>query len=495
MFGFFKKSRKAANKAFGMVRAFVAAEVNAILSPWKYDGGFSNTEVATALSTMRNHSRDMQKNSELYARWLGLFVANVVGDVGFTFIPKPVTKIGETDVDTKNAYFLKYHFWKWATNPKFSDVTGRKTFAAIARLIAENWARDGEGIIYVDTHAQNPYGIALRVIRPDALDENMNQETVAGTSNRAIRNGVEIDKNTLRPTAYYFKTSAEDSASYSFNGSGYMRIEADKVIHVFTQHDECQTRGIPLGHAVLRKLKMLDEYNFAEICAARDEANTVGYYHAPAGRESEIARLNEDKDSSTYLCQKSEPLQRYVLPPGWEFETKTPQHPNRELVAFKNSMIRDIACGLNLEYANFSNDWAGVSFSSVRVGTLAERDYWRVQQMQMIEQFATPIFYIWLKSFLGLAASGTLKAADFDRLSEHEFRGRRWDWVDPMKDINASILAVQHGWKTNEQVAADYGGDYYDNLKDLEAEKKAAEDAGLAPPAQIPEPIKDTDKD
>lgn len=115
--------------------------------------------------------------------------------------------------------------------------------------------------------------------------------------------------------------------------------------------------------------------------------------------------------------------------------------------------------------------------------------------MQMIEQFATPIFYIWLKSFLGLAASGTLKAADFDRLSEHEFRGRRWDWVDPMKDINASILAVQHGWKTNEQVAADYGGDYYDNLKDLEAEKKAAEDAGLAPPAQIPEPIKDTDKD
>lgn len=494
MFGLFKSRPKKGGIFHRICRAFAAAEVSRILAPWTFDGGFSNQEVSAALNTIRKRSREMQKNSEHFARWLDLFVANVVGDNGFTLIPKPAMPNDVAAIDDDAAKFLKYHFWKWATNPFFADKTGRKTFAAICRLAAENWARDGESVVFIDRHAQNPYGIALRMIRPDALDELANGKANGGRN--ILRNGVEIDPESLRPVAYYFRANKEDTTAELVAGRRVQRIEAADILHLFLQHDECQTRGIPLGHAVLKKLKMLDEYNIAELVAARDEANTTGVFTAPAGREGEIAEYDDDEKAA--LTMPSEPGTRMMLGTGWDYKTVTPTHPNRELTAFKNSMLRDIATGLCVEYANFSNDWAGVSFSSVRAGTLAERDHWRLLQAQMIEQFVSPVFNAWLESFLKLAASGKYTSADFDRLSEHEFRGRRWDWVDPMKDVNASVIAVAHNWKTDEQIAADYGCDIEENIEANARLKAKAVELGVAPPAPNgakTEPDKDEEKD
>lgn len=261
-----------------------------------------------------------------------------------------------------------------------------------------------------------------------------------------------------------------------------MRIPAADVLHLYTQHDECQTRGIPLGHAVLKKLKMLDEYNVSELVAARDEANTTGIFYAPLGRDGELGEYTEEQDAA--LTMPSDPGTKIKLEQGWDYKTVTPQHPNRELTAFKNSMLRDIASGLGLEYACFANDWGGVSFSSVRAGTIAERDHWRVLQAQFIEQIATPIFRAWLASFLRLRASSPYIPADFERLVDHEFRGRTWAWVDPMKDVNAAAVAVDRGWKTDAQIAADYGTDFEENLAEAKRLKKKKEAAGILTAAQ-----------
>ena len=481
MFNIFKRAKpKPEQPAHNgrLVRSFSAAQVSRVLAPWKWDGGFSNTEIAAALSTIRQRSRDMEKNSEHYLRWLDLFVANVVGD-GFKFKPLPGRETNVEKVDAKAAAFLSYHWWKWTTDPELADVTGRKSFAAICRLCASNWARDGEAFVLIDRAAQNDYGFSLRVIRPDAIDETMN---LNGTAT-AIRNGVEVDRRTLHPVAYYFRAEREDPAAAFIGGKPVVRIPAANILHLYTQHDETQTRGIPLGHAVLKKLKMLDEYNVAELVAARDESNTTGVYTAPAGQGGEIGEY--DDDQSAALTMPSEPGTKIMLEQGWDYKTVTPSHPNRELTNFKNSMLRDVASGLGLEYACFANDWAGVSFSSVRAGTLAERDHWRTLQAQMIEQLVAPVFRAWLASFLKYRASSPYVAADFPRLVEHEFRGRTWEWVDPMKDVNAAAVAVAHGWKTDTQIAADYGTDYEENLAEQKRLKKKKDAAGI-----LTEPLK-----
>lgn len=471
----FLKSRSSANadKEADMVRGFASAETDAILAPWHWDEGFSNQEIGAQLATIRSRSREMAKNSAHFKRFLDLFVANVVGE-GFSFKSTAAKSIYDFSVDDEKSKFIENHWWRWTTVPSRCDETGRKSLMSVLQLCAENWARDGEYFISLNRNAQNIYGLSLRVIRPDACDETFNGRY----NGNLVRNGVEVDPETLKPIAYWFDADKEDPHAQIVKRRPRIRIPARDIVHGFTQHDECQTRGIPLGHAVLAKLKMLDEYDKSELTAARDEANTMGAFYAPAGRDGEIGKWS-DKAKDAVRSMDSRPGQKLLLPQGWDYKNHTPQHPNREVTAFKNSMLRDIASGLCLEYACFANDWAGVSFSSVRQGTLAERDMWMMMQARFIEQCVDRIFSAWLESILGLAVSGSLRAEDFNILYDHEFRGRRWSWVDPLKDVNASVVSVQNGWKTNSQIASDFGCDYFDNLAEIAKEHEVKLALGL----------------
>jgi capsid protein len=77
---------------------------------------------------------------------------------------------------------------------------------------------------------------------------------------------------------------------------------------------------------------------------------------------------------------------------------------------------------------------------------------------------------MWLESFLSMPISGGFPIEKLDKFSEHEFRGRRWMWVDPMKDMAAAVIARDHGWKTSTQIASDMGTDFDDNVEEIKRE-------------------------
>lgn len=456
----------------GQYRAFAAAQVNRLLGPWKWDCGFANDDIRAQLVTLRARSRDMYKNSPHHRRFINLVATNVVGD-GFALKCTPhdgTPGSSQYRVDKMASRFLEWHFWKWSTSPELCDSTARKTLAEIDRLNARTWARDGEYFNLIDTTAPNKYGIDIRVIRPDAVDERYDATLSNGNT---VRMGVELDADSLRPVAYYLHTVKEYATCTGSRGP-LVRIPASinggyGIIHGYTQEDEDQTRGVPLGHAGLTTLKMLETWNEAELAAAIDETCTVRTYHAPQGRESEIANLCDPKntDVANAMTAPKEPGQSEVLPQGWEVSTNTPSHPNRETTAFKASYQRDYATAVNCEYANLCNDWSGVNYSSVRAGTLSERDVWRVMQQQMICNSKSPVFLAWLRRFLAVEISGGFPASKFDKFSEHEFRGRRWMWVDPLKDIKGAEIARAHGWKTDQQITAEFDGDWEDNIEEI----------------------------
>jgi lambda family phage portal protein len=471
------------------VRGFAAAQTDRLLSGWRYDGGFTPGDISAHLTTVRGRSRQMAKDSPYYKRWLQLIETNVVGD-GFALKSTPHDgKPGALTLDTQAAKTIEYHWWRFCTyrNPEthhtWFDATGRKTAADMDRLNVKTWARDGEYFIHVMRTAANPYGIAFRVLRPDWCDELYNiADTGKGT---LIHCGVEMEITTRRPVAYWFRTTPKNAYDYGGRSGDLMRVPADEIIHGYTQEDEDQPRGIPWAHASLRKLKMLEMLDEAELTAARDEACTTHEYYAPRGDEGAIADLTseENADAARALTMEKEPGQAEILPQGWRKETHTPQHPNGQHGVFKDGMLRDVAGGFGVEYSNFANNWSGVSFSSVRVGTISERDAWIVLQNAMINQCKTVQFLVWLRSFLSLSISGDLPLAKYEKFAEHEMRGRRWMWVDPMRDMNAAEKAVQHGWKTNTQVAADMGGDYDDNIEEIKREQTvAAGDDESVPP-------------
>jgi capsid protein len=60
----------------------------------------------------------------------------------------------------------------------------------------------------------------------------------------------------------------------------------------------------------------------------------------------------------------------------------------------------------------------------------------------------------------------------FEKFNKPYWIGRRWQWVDPLKDVLANAEAVKQGFKTNSQVISEQGGDIYEVYEQLKLENE-----------------------
>jgi capsid protein len=86
-----------------------------------------------------------------------------------------------------------------------------------------------------------------------------------------------------------------------------------------------------------------------------------------------------------------------------------------------------------------------------------------------------------------------LPLADLAYLGECEFNGRRWPWVDPLRDINAAKAEVELGINSRQNIARERGKNFAaitaENKDDTEAMKKS----GLLSEPVV-EPVKTEDE-
>ncbi|MDZ7804325.1 hypothetical protein [Thiohalophilus sp.] len=93
-----------------------------------------------------------------------------------------------------------------------------------------------------------------------------------------------------------------------------------------------------------------------------------------------------------------------------------------------------------------TGDLSDVNFSSIRSGTLEERERWKVKQDDFAAAVCERTYLRWLNNaaFHGRVGPGPQDML-LDRYSEHHFQGRRWSWVDPLKDVKAIVEALNAG--------------------------------------------------
>lgn len=176
-----------------------------------------------------------------------------------------------------------------------------------------------------------------------------------------------------------------------------------------------------------------------------------------------------------------------VLPEGYSLETFDPQHPAGNFGDFVKGCLRSIAAGLNVSYNSLASDLEGVSFSSIRSGTLEERDQWRTHQAYLVDYFCMPIYRAWLEMAL---LTGDLKLpiemkSKFNRV---QFRPRGFAWVDPLKDIKAAAEGVALGVTTRTEICSRHGMQFEDVAQQLSMEKDLMESLSIAD-VLAPEPL------
>lgn len=448
-------------------RAYAGANQGRLFSDFVASSRSADEEIKGALKVLRNRCRDLTRNNAYARRFISLAKANTVGDRGVTLQVKARNDNGA--MDNLGNDQIEIAWKRWGRMGQCS-VDGKISWVDAQRLFIENLVRDGEVLVRLVKYP-NDFGFALEFIESDLLDEEYN---VTLPNGHRIRMGVELDSFN-RPIAYHLFTAHPGDNSTMWMGKSYNRIPADKMIHAFLPERAMQTRGAPWMSPVIADLKMLNGYREAELVAARVGASKMGFFTSPTGD----GFTPDDTDNKVPIME-AEPGTFHQLPDGVQFQQFDPTHPTTAFADFEKAILRGIASGLGVSYTSLANDLEGVSYSSIRQGALEDRDQWKIIQDFLIQHFVEPVYRAFLLSIMQNTVIN-IPASRFDKFAEATvFRARGFQWVDPLKEMNASVVGLQNGLLSMQDIANQQGRDVEEIFDQIQAEQEMAARYGLS---------------
>ena len=462
-------------------RNYAAAQVNRLTQGWSTTSASANSDIHRSLESVRARSRKLANDDEYVKKWLSLVVTNVVGPSGFRFQSRVYDKPGRPDTGANNAIEAT---WARFAKRGVCDVTGRESLVGLCKLAIKSCARDGEYLFQIvrGTAAGNEFGFALQLLDVDRLDITKNCPA-EGTTN-AIRMGVEVNAYG-RPVAYHLKTAHPGDLYQSTSGvrgSAHVRVPAEDIIHDFMADRPEQVRGMPWAHAAMIRLNNLGGYEEAAIVASRVGASKMGFFTTPDGMAEVVSTGTDEQTGAPVMEADAGTFQ--TLPEGVTFQPFNPDYPTAMFADFVKANLRGVASGLGVAYHSLANDLEGVSFSSIRSGTLEDRDFWTLIQDWFAESLLDRIHAELMKNALAfgritLENGSTLPLSKIDKFSAHAWQGRRWEWVNPLQDIEADIAAINAGLKSPQSVASKLGLDYEDLLLEIKTAQDLRKTMGV----------------
>ena len=463
------------NKAKPSKRNYAAAAKGRLFADFVGSNRSADSEIRWALRDIRNRSRDLERNNEYFRRYLQLLRVNVVGENGFNVQVRGRNPDNSLDRAGNN---IIEGAWREFSRMGGPTVDGKMSMVDLCNHIITGMARDGEVFLQIVKGNYLRHGIAVQIIEPDRVDEEKNELAPNGNS---IRMGVELDKKTRRPIAYHVLTYHKGDYDYMLpaNERKYEVIPASEMMHIYKPDRAGQTRGVPWSTAAITSLKMLHGYREAELIAARTGAAKMGFFTSPAG-DGFTADGFDDADNTVPIYD-AEAGSFHQLPAGVDFKAFDPSHPTSAFADFEKSILRGIAGGLGVSYTSLANDLEGTSYSSIRQGALEERDFYKTLHRFMIDHFLDPCYRMWLEHVMGfgyIPINGETKMFKFTQ--DVTWRGRGFQWVDPLKEMNAAVVGLQNGIISHSDIAANYGRDAEDTFAQIQRDKEMADEFGLS---------------
>lgn len=461
---------KETKKRFPSQRNYTGASNSRLLSNFLGGSTSADKEIRPALRKIRDRCRQLSRNEPVATKALQIYRTQVVGDKGLHLqvrarnIPTKGKLKGDLDLVGND---IIERLWKEWIQKGVCEITQRHSWIDCQQLVIEGLVRDGEVLVKHIRNSDNKYGYSLQFLEPDFLDEDYNQ--VLDNGNRIVM-GVELNKLN-RPVAYYLHSGTHPYDDMGKTG-GRTRIKADDMLHIYRPDRAQQTRGVPLFASVMDKIHQLNGYSEAELVSARLGASRSLYLKTQDG----VGYAGDDFEEEAPIIDAGEPGSITQLPAGVDIVSPSMDHPNSGFSDFHKSMLRSIATGLGLDYVTLSSNLESVSYSSIRSGTIESRDNYRMHQRFLIEHFAMPVFKEWLT--MGMTSGAIpFPIERYNKFANSAiFRARGYQWVDPAKEVKASIDALQNGFMTFSDISQQISGrDVEETFSTLQADLEMAE--------------------
>jgi lambda family phage portal protein len=461
----FKRSAKSKRQSFRSF--FSAAKIAESTSSWTTQPVSIDQKLYTDLRQMRARSREQSTNNAFAGRYLAMLVSNVIGPKGIR-MSSLVTKPGPGGVREPDTFARENIETAWAKWGKSCDYRGYSHWVDFCAALLRTVSDDGESFVRIHSGGSGPSGIELEIVDAELVDVQM-----MGTN---VIMGVEKDDRG-RPVAYHLRggNHAPVYGGYVGASADHVRVPASEMIHVFVPEYPGQTRGIPWGSGGLLNLRQLDGYIEAAVDAARFGAAKMGFITTEDGDFT-----GDDVDAQgNPVIDGGEPGW-YRLNEGETVEAHDPTYPHEQFPEFVKAGLRRAASDWGVNYNLLANDYEGVSFSAMRHSINEDQEQWKARQEWFIRVFVEPVFDMWLERAILFGDIAGLQAARVDQYKAVGWTPRRWGYLDPLKDINAAVIAIENNLDTRSNTVRNRGMDPDDLWAEKATEEAKQSDLGIA---------------
>ena len=241
-------------------------------------------------------------------------------------------------------------------------------------------------------------------------------------------------------------------------------MPADRVLHLFERLRPGQVRGVPWFAPVMLKLRDLDAYDEAELVRKKIEACFAAFVTGVQDEET-LGKARTEADGSR--IETFEPGMIEYLEPGRDVKFASPS-ASGGYAEYMRLQLHAIAAGVGLTYELLTGDLSQVNYSSIRAGLIEFRRRMEALQWQLlVPGLCQPV---WRRFVLAAQAAGKLPDGDIGC----DWTAPRFEAVDPMKDIQADILAVRAGVMTLKEAIARQGYEPAQVLAEIAADQRRA---------------------
>lgn len=391
---------------------------------------------------------------------------------------------------------------------KLADAEMQCQFGGLVDMAYRHWWRDGEALGVVKMLPANgprfgaSYETCLHVVDPDRLSNpNGLPDHHRLSTGRKLIGGIEYDRNGA-PIAGHIRVAHpnQKGPENTFRWQRvpfYNRMGRPILIHAQQKKRAGQKRGISRMVSAMKRIKMLDRYDNAEIEAALLNAVMAATVESPYPTkdvEAAMAPASTPSDDSWSLSKQIEHrsksklflkgLRIMHLLPGEKMNFNRAERPAANYPDFQATGLRTVAASLGLSYAQLAQNWSDINYSSARAML---NEVWRGllhDRWLFTQAFCTPFLLAWMEEAVarghvqlpeGPASFYTRRA----ELTLCEWWGPGRGTVDPLKEGQANDFMLNQGATDLTTIGNEQGRDFRKTLRNQSRERRARRDMGL----------------
>jgi len=387
----------------------------------------------------------------------------------------------------------------------YLDAAGMNTFTGLIRLGIASFIMTGEALAVSewDRSAGRPLATCFQLTDPTRL-RNPNYEA----DKKRLRKGVKVDGRG-KPIGYFIQVSHPGEFYYDdFGPQDYKYIPRWKpwgrpqVFHVIEQLFPDQHRGIADMVSVLKRMRMTKHLQEVVLQNAVINATYVAAIESEMPTAEMIVAMGGDEPGSDayeqalggYLAGLQEylkgagniDLDGAMIPhlyPGTKLKASTLGTPGAVGTDFEASLLRNIAAGLGIDYAEFSRDYSKMSYATAKLSDAKTVRNMQSRKANVADRLAHGMYSNVVEEFIArgdVPLPAGFTRDDYyadpllrDAFSKASFIGSGRGQIDELKETQAAMLRIKAGFSTYEIEISRLGEDY------REIFEQQAREAGL----------------